>query len=150
MKKIHDDYIHIQLNTVVSGCMKIFNLLNDPKQQHNQHWSLFSRVTFHAFLHYLYPVTPHLGEHLWETLSYPSSIAQSSWPNFNLFQAEASEVTITVQVNGKLRGRISIPIDSTKENAIKDAKNHDDVKKHLNERIKKVIFWPKKIINFVI
>ena len=74
-----------------------------------------------------------------------------TWPAFDPDQLEGNEMTIAIQINGKLRGKILVDISSSEETIIKESKELENVKKYLDkENIKKAIYVPKKLINFVI
>ena len=92
-----------------------------------------------------------MSAELWEALGRKSPIHNETWPAFDANQLEGSEMTIAIQINGKLRGKILVDISSSEETIIKESKELENIKKYLEkEDIKKTIYVPKKLVNFVI
>lgn len=99
----------------------------------------------------LSPFTPHLCEELNELLGGDRALDKSNWPAFDEALTVDNEITIAIQVNGKLRGEIVVKKDLTKEEIEELAKNQENVKKHLEGKdIKKIIVVPNRLVNFVI
>ena len=98
----------------------------------------------------IYPFAPHICEELWEVLGETTRLSTESFPKVESKFLEDTEVVYIVQVNGRLRARELLPKGKEKEELIVLAKNHNNVKKFLQGTIKKVIFVPDKLINFVI
>ncbi len=99
----------------------------------------------------LSPIIPHVCHELWEALGKKSPIHNETWPAFDANQLEGNEMTIAIQINGKLRGKILVDISSSEETIVEESKELENVKKYLEkEDIKKIIYVPKKLVNFVI
>jgi leucyl-tRNA synthetase len=98
------------------------------------------------------PFAPHLAEELWERLGHSESIfSGNNWPSFDEAKTTDDVVEIGVQVNGKLRGKISGPPDMTQEQAETLARAQDNVARHLDgAELRRVIFVPKRLLNFVV
>lgn len=96
------------------------------------------------------PLTPHLSEELNGILKQDKMLDIATWPVFEEEMTIDSEVTIVIQINGKLRGEIKVRKDEDKAIVEKLAKEQENVKKHLESEIKKVIVVPNKLVNFVI
>jgi leucyl-tRNA synthetase len=97
------------------------------------------------------PVTPHIAEELWAFLGKPYSIHQQSWPEVDVEAAAEELITLIVQVNGKLRDRITVPADVTEETAKSAALGSEVIKKFLEGKPpKKVIVVPHRLVNIVI
>ena len=98
----------------------------------------------------LSPLAPHIAEELWEKLGNTESVAYMKWPEFNEKYLKSDTVEVSVQVNGKMRSRISIPSDATEEEALTIAKNDGNVARHLaNQKLNRSIYVSGRIINFV-
>ena len=108
LKQAKFDYDHLKYNTVVSGCMKILNAIEDADPQAgaalNECVSILLRV--------LYPLAPHIAHQLWKDLGFAAdagSIIDAPWPSVDQRALEQDEIEMVVQVNGKLRGHIRVP-----------------------------------------
>jgi leucyl-tRNA synthetase len=102
-------------------------------------------------LRVLAPLAPHLAEELWEQMGNSSSIFEAEWPEADPKYLVQTNVTYAVQVNGKLRGTIELPVEASKDEALKTAKEIANVQKFLEgKEIKKEIFVQGKIIGFVV
>jgi leucyl-tRNA synthetase len=103
------------------------------------------------YLKMLAPVAPHITEELWSLLGKPYSIHQQSWPQVDEQAARADEIVLVLQVNGKLRDRISMPAGISDEEARQAALANEKVQKHLAGRTPhQVIIVPGKLVNVVI
>jgi leucyl-tRNA synthetase len=96
------------------------------------------------------PVTPHIAEELWAFYGKPYSIHQQRWPDVDVIAAAEELITLIVQVDGKLRDRITVPVDITEEAAKSAALESEVIKKFLGGRPpKKVIIVPRRLVNIV-
>ncbi|TET59436.1 leucine--tRNA ligase, partial [Candidatus Aerophobetes bacterium] len=135
-----------KFNTAVSSFMEFINFLNRPEIP----TSGVDKKTIETFLVLLAPFAPHLSEELWERLDHSQSIFKESWPLYDLSLVEDILVKIPVQVNGRLRGTLLLARDTPQKEALEEAKRIDKIRKYLEgEEIKKTVFVPGKIINFV-
>ena len=99
----------------------------------------------------LAPFAPHLGEELWAFLGHDDTITYVAWPQFDAAALVEDEIEIPVQVLGKLRGRITVPVAATPAEMEAAAKANADVAKFLEGKtIVKVIAVPKRMVNFVV
>jgi len=99
----------------------------------------------------LAPMTPHLAEELWEMLGHSDGLWSASWPAFNPELAKDEEVEIVVQVNGKVRGKVKVPLGTSQEEVVRLAMVMPGVAQHVaGKRIVKVIFVPDKLLNLVV
>ena len=98
------------------------------------------------------PAAPHVAEELWtEVLGKPYSVHTQSWPEFDAQAAEEEEITLVIQVNGKVRDRIAVPADISDEAAKETALSSQVIQKYLDGKSpKKVILVPGKLVNIVI
>ena len=103
-----------------------------------------------TLLKLLNPVAPHITEEMWESLGLGEPIYKQPWPTWDEAAMVKSEVEIAVQVAGKVRGRIMIPADMTKEQAEKELPEHPEVQKILaGKTLVKVIFVPGRLVNLI-
>jgi leucyl-tRNA synthetase len=145
IKKVGADIASFRFNTAVAAMMEFINA-----------WTAggnLSKEDVSKFLQLLAPFAPFLTEELWERLGNNFSIHTTDWPEYNPDLTLEEMATIVVQVNGKLRDSLEVEISEANDQARVEelAKASDKVQKHLEgKEIKKVIFVPGKLINFVI
>ena len=131
------------LNTVISGFMECNNnLIAIAKKEGGM-----DKETLEAAVLLLAPFAPHMGEELWAELGHTDSVFHHEWPAHDEEAMKDDEVEIPVQVNGKTKAVISIPVDISKEDAIAKAK--EVLGDKLSGNIIKEIYVPKKIVNIV-
>jgi leucyl-tRNA synthetase len=99
----------------------------------------------------LAPMTPHIAEEMWEMLGHTNGIWTVGWPAANADLAKDDEVEVPVQVNGKLRGKLKVAVDTTQEALLKLAQAESSVAQHLDgKRVVKVVYVPNKLLNLVV
>lgn len=142
IKKVTYDIEHLGYNTAISTLMILTNKMDEKEK--------ITSLDYRLLLTLLNPFAPHITEELNEKMGY-SPICLSSWPLYDEEKTVDEEVTIGVQVNGKLRGEISTNKDETEEKIKEKALNNENVKKHLeNKEIIKIIVIKGKIVNIVV
>ncbi len=148
------DIFEFGYNTAIAKLMEWYNYLNQEVRVNNQE---LSREEVEVYLKLIAPFAPHLSEELWQALGDRkqgtgfSSIHLSSWPEFDEKHLISSSIVIPIQINGKRRGEIEIQKEKMKEQKEVEANATKAIAKHLEgQTIKKVIYVPGKIINFVI
>ena len=138
-----------QFNTVVSACMKLLNLLQEIDIT-NELNKQFLYEGYGILLRLLAPITPHITHYLWQVLGYGKNIMASSWPVVNVSALETDQLDMIIQVNGKLRGKISVSINQGEASIQSQALAEKTIQPFiLNKKIKRVIIVPKKLINIV-
>ncbi len=143
IKKVTEDLSNLKFNTAVSSLMILTNELDKQES--------ITKNDYRTLLILLNPIAPHITEELNEMYALGKTICSSSWPKYDEEKTIDSTVTIAVQVNGKLRGSMNIPINLDKEETLRLAKELDNVKKYIeNTTIIKEIVVPNKIVNIVI
>lgn len=143
IKKVTEDLSNLKFNTAVSSLMILTNELDKQES--------ITKNDYRTLLILLNPIAPHITEELNEMYALGKPIYSSSWPKYDEEKTVDSTVTIAVQVNGKLRGSMNIPINLDKEETLRLAKELDNVKKYLeNTTIIKEIVVPNKIVNIVV
>jgi len=150
VKKVSDNMLNLGFNTSIAALMECTNELYRLKAQDNyaaQDW----RFALETFLQLLAPFAPHMSEELWQQLDHEDSIHVSQWPSYDEKYLAEDSVTVVIQVNGKLRGEIQTAPDATQDTVVGAAKAHDKVAGYLKDQtIRKTIYVPGKLVNFVI
>ncbi|MCA9361048.1 leucine--tRNA ligase [Candidatus Kaiserbacteria bacterium] len=141
IKKVCDDIEEFKFNTAISAMMVYVNTVEKEG---------LTQTAYETFLKLLAPFAPHLTEELWYGLGYTKSIHLESYPKYEQTLVVDNEVTIGVQVNGRVRGNITISTSASEDEAIALAKTVTSIKSHITGNIKKVIYKPAKILNIVI
>ena len=149
--KINDDYEkRLNLNTVVSSCMEIFNNINKRFNDKKVMCSKNDLYTCYDFLLLaLSPIAPHISENLYKNIL-NKDIHYASWPEASFFHKNETDIKYLVQINGKVRANILIDSDKSEDDVKKIAREHEYVSRHLeNKDIIKVVFIKNRLINFV-
>jgi len=98
----------------------------------------------------LHPFAPHAGEEVWELLGHPPSIQREAWPTYDPALCEQDEVEVPVQINGKVRARITLPKDATEAQALAAAQALPNLAAQLaGKPLRKIIWVPGKILNLI-
>jgi leucyl-tRNA synthetase len=97
------------------------------------------------------PLAPHITEELWERRGRPYSIHQQAWPSYDPELARLQEITLVVQVNGKVRDKLQVPAEISEEEALRLALESPRVRQHIDQRsIERTIYVPGRLINLVV
>ncbi|WP_319762284.1 leucine--tRNA ligase [Maridesulfovibrio sp.] len=141
-----------QFNTVIAATMELVNEIYSLKDKlietEDGRFALSS--AYSTVLTVLSPIAPHICEELWGTVGYEGYIAEVAWPEYDEAALVTDEILIIIQVNGKMRGKLSVPAAASKEEIEKTALAHENVTKHTDGKtIRKVIVVPGKLINIV-
>ena len=143
IKKITHDYETLSFNTAVSQLMILLNHLSAQPR--------YTLATARIFTQLLAPLAPHLAEELWEKLGGTPSVANHPWPKFDPAKIVRDTAKVAIQVNGKLRGDIEVPVNATAAEVAALAQAHERVVPHLTGKtIVKEIYVPGKIYNLVV
>ena len=143
IKKVTDDLENIKYNTAVSALMILLNELEKKVE--------ISNKDYRTLLLILNPIAPHITEELNEKYELGDLLCKSAWPSYDTSKLVDDTYEMVVQVNGKVRGKIEVDIDITKEEMEKQALNIENVKNHIEgKEIVKVIIIPKKLVNIVV
>ncbi|MCD8914843.1 leucine--tRNA ligase [Staphylococcus simulans] len=142
VKKVTEDYDTLNFNTAISQLMVFINEGYKADQLYKPY--------VEGFVKMLSPIAPHLGEELWSKLGHDETISYQPWPDFDESLLVDDEVEIVVQVNGKVRAKVFIPKDASKEEMEDITLKNENVKLDIGEKdIKKVIAVPHKLVNIV-
>ncbi|HSB64977.1 MAG TPA: class I tRNA ligase family protein, partial [Anaerolineales bacterium] len=156
-RKLHQTLIQVthdfevfEFNTIVSGLMELLNEMYKARDQGAAGTPEWDEAV-DIYLKMMAPVAPHIAEELWTWLGKPYSIHQQRWPEVDEEAAAEELITLVVQVNGKLRDRISVPVDISEADARSIALNSESVLKFLaGKSPRKVIVVPGRLVNIVI
>ena len=148
IKKVTEDFHRESLNTAVAALMEFVNDLYKLKLEgFSNDWQFI----LEDLLKMLVPFAPHISSELWQQLGNNDFIEKSGWPKWNEELLKTDEIQIIVQVDGKLRGKIKVSVNSEKDEILAIARAEDNVSKFLQDKeILKEIFIPNKLINFVV
>ncbi len=154
LKQIDYDYQRMQYNTVVSGNMKLLNALENFKTKPNSTANAALYEGFGILLRCLYPATPHIAHALWADLGYAAahgSLLDAPWPEVDAAALVQDEIELVLQINGKLRGSVTVSSTADKA-AIETAALATDafIKQAAGTPAKKVIVVPGRLVNIVV
>jgi len=142
IKKVSEDFEAMKFNTAIAQMMTLVNEIYAIGS--------VNKAELKTLLALLNPVAPHMTEEMWQLLGCEGELAHAQWPQWDEKALVKSEVEIAVQVCGKIRGRIMIPADMTKEAAETELVKIPEVEKILaGKTVSKVIFVPGRLVNFI-
>jgi leucyl-tRNA synthetase len=146
-----EDRFHF--NTAISAVMELVNVLyqmNHPAREDRKALSVV-REAIETVAVMLSPIVPHMMEELWEALGHRMSLADVPWPTFDAAIASEDEITIVVQINGKVRSRITVPADESEQSIKSMALADEKIARQIGGlRIVKEVYVPKKLVNIVV
>jgi leucyl-tRNA synthetase len=141
--KVTEDIEAMRFNTAISALMELTNAAYK--------WPQMPRAAAETMVLLLAPLAPHLAEELWQRLGHAESLAYHAWPVADPALLKADVLEIPVQVNGKVRGKISVPAEAQESEVIEIAKADQNVGKHLaGQNLKRAIYVRGRIVNFVV
>ncbi len=153
LKQANYDYERIQYNTVVSAGMKMLNALESVAAD-SRGGEALRREGMGMLLRALYPVVPHTTWALWQDLEFAKEygdLLDAPWPEVDASALARDEIELVLQVNGKLRGKLSVPASADKATIEAAARESAEVAKHANgAAVKKVIIVPGRLVNVVV
>jgi len=150
LKKYLQDMEELSFNTAIAGIMELLNTLQDFKPETQADYKVLKEA-LELILFMLYPITPHICEELWNRLGNQRLMVFYTFPQPDPEALKEEEVEIAVQVNGKLRAVVKVPIDA-QEDAVKSiVLAQEKVAKALeNKKLQKVVYVKNKLINLVV
>lgn len=147
IRAVTEDLEQFDFNTVISGLMQLSNAIGESGLEGTQVYE----DAVDMLLLLMAPATPHIAEELWERRGKPYSIHQQPWPEFDPELAAEEEITLVIQVNGKVRDRIEVPAGIQDERARELALASESVQRHLAGRQPAdVIVVPGRLVNIVV
>ena len=154
LKQVSYDYDRMQYNTVVSGCMKLLNALEDFKADGSEGDNAVLCEGMSVLLRMLYPACPHIAANLWAELGYAARLGDlldTAWPEVDESALQRDELELMLQINGKLRGSVVVSATASKEQIEQAALATDAFIKQANgAAAKKVIVVPGRLVNIVV
>ncbi len=143
IKKVTEDIETLKMNTAIATLMSLINTITATGK--------ITRGEFKTFMILLNPFAPHITEELWVNAGFEGMLNGTQWPEFDEAKCVDSAVEIVVQVNGKIRARINVPVDIAAADAIALAKGDENVAKEIDGKtIVKELYVPKKLVNIVV
>ncbi len=151
MKKVTEDLsVKFGFNTAIASLMELVNELYKYKELDNRNEAVLKEA-LEAIVVIIAPFTPHLGEELWTMIGKEGSVFDISWPKYDESAIQLDEIEIVVQVNGKVRSKIMVPVEITEEEMKTSALSDDRVKEFIEGKsIVKVVSIPSKLVNIVV
>lgn len=145
LKRIAESYENISLNKSIAFIREFFNEIESKLNTESKESLMFA---FESFIKAIYPITPHICHEMWDVLKRSIPLQNETWPEIDEKLAAINDVTIAVQINGKLKGTFEIAKDS--DNSILESKALDFIPKDLKNKINKIIVVKNRIVNIVI
>jgi len=153
LKQADYDYSRMQYNTVVSACMKMFNAIDGFKGTESEGGKAALKEAASILLRTLYPIAPHITTALWKELGFiaiEGDLIDAKWPEVSEDAIKADELTLVCQVNGKLRGSITVSAEASEDEIRAAALSNPDVKKFVGDLpVRRVIIVKQKLVNVV-
>ena len=150
IRKVSEDYEKFRFNTMIAALMELTNYLAKIKEERsvaNTAW----KETVDTLLLLLAPSVPHLAEELWERTGHPYSIHNQSFPSWDEKLVVEEQFTLVIQVNGRLRDRVEVPVSIAESEARELALGRERVKVHTSSReIRDIIYVPGRLVNIVV
>ncbi len=142
IKKVTEDIEELKFNTAIASMMSLLNQIAAVGS--------INRAEFKTFLILLNPFAPHITEELFEQMNYGGMVTEASWPTYDEAECVEDTIELVVQVNGKLRGKLVVAADISKDDAISVAKEEPHVKEAISgKNVVKEIYVPGKLVNIV-
>jgi leucyl-tRNA synthetase len=150
LKSITNDFLQFEFNTIISALMELMNEMYKARSEGAAGTAEWDEA-LDIYLRMLAPVAPHIAEELWASLGKPYSIHTQPWPVVDEAAAAAEQITIGVQVNGKVRDRLTLPADITEDAVREAALKSEAIQKILDGKTpKQIVVVPKRLVNLVI
>ncbi|MEX2245711.1 MAG: leucine--tRNA ligase [Dehalococcoidia bacterium] len=151
LQRVTHDIERFHFNTMVSALMEFTNELSRRREAGATVDRAAWREAVEMFVLMLAPPVPHIAEELWEHIGKPYSVHTQSWPSYDASLAAADEVEIAVQVNGRVRERLTLPVDAPEDAAKEQALASPSVRAHVEgKEIVRVIYVPNRLVNIVV
>ncbi|MEO6447301.1 MAG: leucine--tRNA ligase [Gemmatimonadaceae bacterium] len=141
--KVSSDIPRLSYNTAIAAMMEYMNTLR--KGERVPH-----RAEVEPVVQLVAPFAPHIAEELWERFGHSASVFDSGWPAFDADLAREETVQLAVQVNGKLRGTLTVVPHITQDDAVAAARAEPGIAKFLTGEVRKIIFVPRRLLNLVV
>jgi leucyl-tRNA synthetase len=149
VKKVTEDIENFHFNTAIASIMELLNgIYNYLRRRGNN--SLVEESVEKLIL-LLSPFAPHICQELWEVLGNRQSIIKQSWPEYDPEAIKQEEMLIVIEVNGKVRSKVEVPVDLEEEEIKERAQLEERVRRYIKDKkIKEIIYVPKRLVNIVV
>jgi leucyl-tRNA synthetase len=143
IKKVGDDIAAMRFNTAIAELIKLNNEITGMQS--------VPRALAEKFVLLLSPFAPHISEEIWQRLGHQQSLARHPWPKFDESKLAESTMELPVQVNGKLRDKITVPADADETTILTAAERAERVQPWVQGKtVRKRLYVPKKLVNLVV
>jgi len=141
IKKVTDDISEFKFNTAIAGMMELVNAIYQYGAD---------RETYSSLILMLSPITPHFCEEIWQSLGNKESVLKAGWPKFDPKMLVEENITIVIQVNGKVRSKVEVPNDISDEKLKELALSDEKVRQWLEGKpVKNIVVVPKRLVSIV-
>lgn len=149
IKKVSDDMDSFKFNTAIASLMELTNTLTQAWERSDLTSDAWNEAVSNLVA-MMAPITPYLSEELWEATGHESSVHTQSWPEWDESLAADETITLVVQVNGRLRDRIEVPVGIEEDTAKETALSSPKIQPHIQgKEVSKVIYVPGRLVNIV-
>jgi leucyl-tRNA synthetase len=143
IKKVSEDYEKMKYNTAIAALMTLVNTMSQKGQ--------VTAGELKALLLLLSPVAPHICEEIWEMQGFGTPVYTQPWPSYDEKYLIHPQVEIAVQINGKVRGKMMVDSDLSREDGERDLPQHADVQALVGDKqVVKAVFVPGRLLNLVV
>ena len=147
-RRVTQEIEAFKFNTAIAALMEALNELSDHHRSHGATGELAAAVR--TFVLLLVPFAPHVAEEIWERLGGDYSVHQQPWPSWDEALVAQEEVTLAIQVDGRVRDRLTVPVDVIEERIRQQALACENVRRYLeNRQVTRVIYVPGRLVNLV-
>jgi leucyl-tRNA synthetase len=154
IKKVTEDIEErFHFNTAIAAIMELFNALSLAAQRgdHSKAGVAVRREGLQTIVLLLAPFVPHVASELWQEFESRASLEDASWPMFSSDALEEEQLLIIVQINGKMRGKITVPADTTQDRIEKIALGDPRVAVFLDgKKVGRIVYVPRRLVNIVL
>jgi leucyl-tRNA synthetase len=149
LRQVTRDFETFQFNTIVAALMELLNEMNEARTQGAVGSAAWDEAC-DIYLRMLAPIAPHVAEELWERLGKSYSVHTQPWPEVDADAAAVDEITLVIQVNGKVRDRLTVPAGIGQEEAEARALASEGAQRFLEDKaVRKIIVVPGRLVNIV-
>ena len=142
IKKVSEDIENLKCNTAIAAMMTLLNKIYDQKR--------ITRGELRTLTILLNPFAPHVTEEMWENMHFGGFVHEAKWPEYDESKTVENSVEIVLQIMGKVRSRMTIPVDMPKDQVLALAKQDEKIASAIaGKTIKKEIYIPNKLVNIV-
>ncbi len=150
VKKVTQDFDRFQFNTAIAAMMELVNELYKMELKNDIDRAVF-RFSVKSLIRMLYPIAPHIAEELWQIMENENDLVDTEWLRWEESLTQSDEISVVIQVNGKVRNHISISSDCDREEMEQAALNDDKVQRYIKgKQVRRVVVVPKKLVNVVV